>query len=215
VDNWYPIAVAKIQGLYAITDPALIPAERLLQACDAALRGGAQLLQYRDKPASISERRQRAVSLRDLCRDHDALFLINDDPELAADIGADGVHIGQSDGDIARARQLLGPRAVIGVSCYNSLDLARAAEEASANYVAFGRFYPSLTKPQAAGADPAVLHNDLAIPQVAIGGITLDNASALITAGADAIAVIHGLFSAADIEAQARAFSRLFHTTSA
>jgi thiamine-phosphate pyrophosphorylase len=207
--------VADIRGLYAITDPTLIPAAQLLQACAAALRGGARLLQYRDKPASTSERHQRAASLRDLCRDHGALFLINDDPELAADIGADGVHIGQSDGGIARARQLLGPHAVIGVSCHSSLDLAKAAEQASANYVAFGRFYPSMTKPQAAGADPVVLRNDLAIPQVAIGGITLDNASALITAGADAIAVIHGLFSAADIEAQARAFSHLFHTTSA
>lgn len=206
--------MAKIQGLYAITDPTLVPASQLLQACAAALRGGARLLQYRDKLASASEQRQRAASLRDLCRDHGALFLINDDPELAADIGADGVHIGQSDGGIERARQLLGEQAVIGISCHGSPDLARAAAEAGANYVAFGRFYPSVTKPQAPAADPAVLATDLAIPVVAIGGITPDNASTLIRAGADAVAVVHSLFSATDIEAQARAFSRLFNATS-
>lgn len=207
--------MAEIRGLYAITDPTLIPAAQLLQACEAALRGGARLLQYRDKPASDRERRQRAASLRDLCRDHNALFLINDDPELAADIGADGVHIGQSDGGIERARRLLGDKAIIGISCYSDPYLARAAAAAGANYVAFGRFYPSVTKPQAPAADPAVLATDLAIPLVAIGGITTDNAASLIGAGADAVAVIHGLFSAADIEAQARAFARLFNAPSA
>lgn len=202
--------MAEIRGLYAITDPTLIPAERLLAACEAALRGGARLLQYRDKPASQTERLQRAASLRDLCRDYGAMLLINDDPELAAEIGADGVHIGQSDGGIQHARQLLGPEGIIGVTCHGSADLAISAAEAGANYVALGRFYPSHTKPGAAAANPAVLATSLPLPKVAIGGVTPDNAPALIAAGADAVAVIHSLFSAADIEAQARLFANLF-----
>ncbi|MCC1497864.1 thiamine phosphate synthase [Alcanivorax sp. 1008] len=202
--------MAKIRGLYAITDPALIPPERLLVACQAALNGGVRLLQYRDKPATNAERRKRAISLRELCRDHDALLLINDDPQLAADIGASGVHIGQSDGAVQRARQLLGPDAIIGVTCHNDPDLAIAAARAGADYVAFGRFYPSHSKPGAPAANPAVLSTPLPLPKVAIGGITPDNASALIAAGADAVAVIHSLFSAADIEGQARLFANLF-----
>lgn len=202
--------MAEIRGLYAITDPHLIAAERLEQACAAALRGGARLLQYRDKPASASERHQRASRLARLCRDHGALFLVNDDAQLAADVGAHGVHLGQSDGAVARARDLLGPDAIIGVTCHGRIDLAQAAVAAGADYVAFGRFYPSRTKPEAIAADPAVLSVPLSVPRVAIGGITPDNAPALINAGAAAVAVIHSLFSAADIEAQARLFARLF-----
>ncbi len=202
--------MADIRGLYAITDPQLIPAERLLPACEAALRGGARLLQYRDKPASPDERRARAASLRDLCRDHGAILMINDDPQLAADIGADGVHIGQSDGGVERARTLLGPDAIIGVTCHSDPGLARNAAEAGANYAAFGRFYPSHTKPGAPQAALSVLAAPLSLPKVAIGGVTPDNAAALIAAGADAVAVIHSLFSAADIEAQARLFANLF-----
>ncbi|MEE4250528.1 MAG: thiamine phosphate synthase [Alcanivoracaceae bacterium] len=202
--------MADIRGLYAITDPTLIPAGRLLAACEAALRGGARLLQYRDKPASQSERRQRAASLRDLCRDHGAALLINDDPQLAADIGAGGVHIGQSDGGILRARQLLGPDAIIGITCHCNPQLAKDAAEAGANYAAFGRFFPSHTKPGAPQAELSILATPLALPKVAIGGVTPDNAPALIAAGADAVAVIHALFSAADIEAQARLFANLF-----
>jgi thiamine-phosphate pyrophosphorylase len=202
--------VANLRGLYAITDPVLLEG-RLLPACEAALRGGARLLQYRDKLADPQQLRQRAASLRDLCRDHGALLLINDDPELAADIGAHGVHLGQSDGSLERARQLLGEQAVIGVTCHGRADLARDAVLAGANYVAFGRFYPSVTKPRAQAADRSVLATDLPVPKVAIGGITPDNAATLIDDGADAIAVIHSLFSAVDIEAQARAFNRLFY----
>jgi thiamine-phosphate pyrophosphorylase len=202
--------VAELRGLYAITDPLLLDESRLLGACDAALRGGARLLQYRDKPAGDQQRLQRAASLRDLCRDHGALLLINDDPLLAARVGADGVHIGQSDGGLARARQILGPAAIIGVTCHGSADLAIAATEAGANYVAFGRFYASRTKPAASSAEPAVLATPLTIAKVAIGGITPDNAAPLLAAGADILAVIHGLFGADDIEARARQFSRLF-----
>lgn len=200
----------RIRGLYAITDPQLTPDDRLLGCCAAALHGGAGTLQYRDKRAASGVRRRRAASLRDLCRDHGALLLINDDIELAAAIGAAGVHIGQQDGAVSAARARLGPDALIGVSCHGSTELARAAIEASANYVAFGRFFSSLTKPQAAPAAPQVLATPLPVSKVAIGGITPDNAAALIAAGADALAVIHGLFAAPDIASRARAFQRLF-----
>ncbi|PKM21823.1 MAG: thiamine phosphate synthase [Gammaproteobacteria bacterium HGW-Gammaproteobacteria-14] len=213
--------MAEIRGLYAITDPRLLDGSRLLTACEAALRGGARILQYRDKPASDTQRRQRALELLRLCRDHGALFIINDDSALAADIGADGVHIGQSDGDLSRARQRLGPDAIIGVTCHGDPALAHQAVMDGANYVAFGRFYPSLTKPHAMPADPAVLATRLPmvtttttttpIAKVAIGGITPDNAPPLLKAGADALAVIHGLFGSDDIEARARQFSRLFN----
>ena len=206
-----------IHGLYAITDPALIPDRQLLPAAEAALRGGARLLQYRDKTATPEQRRQRAAQLQALCRQHGALFLVNDDPALAADIDADGVHIGQSDGGIARARRLLGPGKIIGVTCHSDLTLAEQAAAAGADYVAFGRFFPSRTKPQAPPADPAILdraRQRLTIPLVAIGGIDPSNGAQLLKWGADALAVIHALFSdpAPDqVERAAQQLSALFN----
>ena len=120
------------------------------------------------------------------------------------------MHIGQSDGGILRARQLLGAEAVIGVTCHSDTDLANAAAAAGASYVAYGRFYPSYTKPGAPQSELSILATTLPLPKVAIGGATPDNAPALIAAGADAVAVIHSLFSATDIEAQARLFANLF-----
>ncbi|WP_372636991.1 thiamine phosphate synthase [Alcanivorax jadensis] len=206
----------RIHGLYAITDPTLIPDRQLLPAAEAALRGGARLLQYRDKTASSAQRRQRASQLQALCRKHSALFLVNDDPTLAADIDADGVHIGQSDGGIARARQLLGPDKIIGVTCHSNLILAEQAADAGADYVAFGRFFPSRTKPQAPPADPLILdqaRQRLTIPLVAIGGVDADNGCQLLAQGADALAVIHALFShqsPEQIEQAARRLAALF-----
>ena len=206
----------RIHGLYAITDPTLIPDRQLLLAAEAALRGGARLLQYRDKTASSAQRRQRASQLQALCRKRGALFLVNDDPTLAADIDADGVHIGQSDGGIARARQLLGPDKIIGVTCHSNLILAEQAADAGADYVAFGRFFPSRTKPQAPPADPLILdraRQRLTIPLVAIGGVDADNGCQLLAQGADALAVIHALFShqsPEQIEQAARRLAALF-----
>lgn len=204
--------MTSLRGLYAITDPHLLPGDRLLPACADALAGGARMLQYRDKPADAATRRQRAHALRTLTHEHGALLIINDDPQLAADCGADGVHVGQSDGGIAGARALLGPGAVIGVTCHASLDLARQAQADGADYVAFGRFFPSQTKPHAPHADISVLRaaRALALPRVAIGGVNADNAPALIDAGADILAVIHALFGAADIRAAARQLAELF-----
>ena len=204
--------MSRVRGLYAITDPELLPEHRLRSACEAALRGGARILQYRDKPASPDQRLQRARMLRALCEDHDALFLVNDDPLLARECNAHGVHMGQRDGAIADARQQLGPDAVIGISCHGDPELARQAWQAGADYVAMGRFFPSHTKPQAPPAEIATLERvsrQLPVPVVAIGGINPDNAASLFRAGAAAIAVIHGLFGAGDIEARARQFSRI------
>lgn len=202
--------MAEIRGLYAITDPTLIGSERLLPACKQALRGGARLLQYRDKDSDASTRFRNAQALRELCHQYGALFIVNDEPILAKAVKADGVHIGQSDGGVRAARELLGADAIIGVSCHGDARLAQQMADEGASYVAFGRFFPSHTKPQAPGADSAVLASALPVPKVAIGGITPDNAGQLIDAGADAIAVIHGLFASDDIEATARRFATLF-----
>lgn len=202
--------MAEIRGLYAITDPTLIGSERLLPACEQALRGGARLLQYRDKDSDASTRFRNAQALRELCHQYGALFIVNDEPILAKAVKADGVHIGQSDGGVRAARELLGADAIIGVSCHGDARLAQQMADEGASYVAFGRFFPSHTKPQAPGADSAVLASALPVPKVAIGGITPDNAGQLIDAGADAIAVIHGLFASDDIESMARRFATLF-----
>ena len=202
-----------LAGLYAITDPQLTPGDALVAAVAAALRGGARVIQYRDKSAATAQRRLEAAALSDLCRRRGALFLINDDIELAAEVDAAGVHLGRDDPQVHAARQRLGPRAIIGVSCYNELARAHAAAEQGADYVAFGRFFPSLTKPQAVPAERGLLRAaraTLTLPLVAIGGITPENGGLLIEAGADMLAVIHGVFGQPDIEAAARRFADLF-----
>lgn len=199
----------KLSGLYAITDPFLLAGDRLLPACEQALRGGARLLQYRDKPASPNDRLVRAAALRALCLRYGALFIVNDDPALAAAVGADGVHIGQSDGAIARARARLGSKAIIGVTCHGDSALADQAVREGADYIAFGRFFASHTKPAAKLADLSVLQHPLAVAKVAIGGVNHDNAPQLVRAGASALAVIHALFASDDIEASARRFAKL------
>ncbi|MDX1589181.1 MAG: thiamine phosphate synthase [Oleiphilaceae bacterium] len=200
------------RGLYAITDPQRLPGEKLFSGVEAALRGGAVLVQYRDKTATPEQRRHRAQSLLALCRDYRVPLIINDDPQLALALGAEGVHLGRSDPDLQASRRLLGPDAIIGTSSQADLCHARAVAGNPADYVAFGRFYHSNTKSGAPQAPLSVLEEsrDLAVPRVAIGGITLDNAPPLIAAGADLLAVVQGLFAADDIEARARAFSRLF-----
>jgi len=202
-----------LRGLYALTDGRLTPAERLLPAVTAAIRDGARLIQYRDKSNDPARRRAEARALLVLCRAHGALLIINDDIALAAEIGADGVHLGRDDAGLAAARVQLGPRAIIGISCYDSLERAVAAAQAGADYVAFGSFYPSATKPQAIRAPLELLpvaRRQLSIPICAIGGITPENGVALLAAGADMLAVIHGLFAAPDVTAAARAYAGLF-----
>lgn len=203
-----------LRGLYAITDSALLADGRLLLYCEAALRGGAKVLQYRDKSSDNARRYAEAQALHELCQRYNARLIINDDVNLAAQIGAD-LHLGQTDGSLLNARQLLGPNAIIGATCHAQFELAEQAVAQGADYIAFGRFYNSQTKPGSVLASTELLTQaqQLKHPIVAIGGIKLDNARIIIEHGADMLAVIHGLFatdSVAEVEQRARAFSALF-----
>lgn len=201
-----------ITGLYAIT-PATSQSEQLYQQVEAALTGGAQVVQYRDKSLDSQRRRREASALLARCRAHGRLLIINDDVDLAVEIGADGVHLGREDGDIAAARRQLGPTALIGATCHQRLDWAEEAVAAGASHVAFGRFFASRSKPLAPAAPIELLRlarQRLRVPIVAIGGITLDNACTLIEAGADAIALIEGLFGSSDIHGRAAQLQQLF-----
>jgi len=205
-----------IQGLYAITDSELLANGKLLPYCEAALRGGARLLQYRDKSQNHAKRLNEAHQLAQLCQRYQAHLIINDDLELAAELNA-GLHLGQQDGSIAAARACLGDNAIIGATCHGSLLLAEQALAEGASYLAFGRFFPSQTKPNAALADLSVLSiaaQRFNLPLVAIGGITLDNAPPLLRGGATLLAVVHDVFSqstAKAVENRARAFAALFN----
>lgn len=201
------------QGLYAITDALLIPDHRLLDAVEQALLGGARLIQYRDKSTDATRRWNQAQRLNILCQRYQIPLIINDDVELAAEVGAAGVHIGQNDPSWATARARLGANALIGVSCYNRLDLALAAERAGADHVAFGAVFPSPTKPTEIRASMALLREAraaLQIPIVAIGGITPNNAPLLLEVGVDALAVVSGVFGQPDIQAAAARYAALF-----
>ena len=208
-----------LRGLYAITSAALCADRpRLLAAAEGALRGGAALIQFRDKQGAPEARLTSARALAVLCHDHGARLIINDDVALALACGADGVHLGAADAPLAQARQALGAQAILGASCGPYLERAHAAITAGADYVAFGRFFPSRTKPDAPQATVELLHRErgeLHLPICAIGGVTPDNGGALIGAGADLIAAVEGVFGAAEpaaVEKAARAYSRLFHT---
>ncbi|HEY6093415.1 MAG TPA: thiamine phosphate synthase [Gallionellaceae bacterium] len=200
-----------IKGLYAIT-PDLPDTAELVRRARLALQGGAQVLQYRSKLAEAALRLSQAEALRPLTREYGATYIVNDDARLAAAVDADGVHLGADDGEIGAARALLGADKLIGASCYNRLALARTAVAAGADYVAFGAFHTSSTKPGAVIATTDLLHEarTLGVPVVAIGGITAANGAALIAAGADALAVITALFEADDIKAAAQDLAKLF-----
>lgn len=207
-----PRAATVPRGLYALT-PDCGDAASLLAKVRDALAGGACLIQYRSKIGDAALRREQAGLLTTLCRDWRVPLVINDDARLAADVGADGVHLGRDDADVATARAILGPGALIGVSCYADLERGSAAAAAGADYVAFGSVFPSTTKPLAPLAPLALLgqaRRRTGLPVAAIGGITLDNAPQVIAAGADLLAVISDLFDAPDVAARAAAYARLF-----
>lgn len=199
------------QGLYAITDG---PRADLLPAARAALEGGAAMLQYRDKTREAARRLHEARALKALCTEFGVPLIINDDVELARASEAAGVHLGEDDRAIADARMALGSGAIIGVSCYDSLRRAHDAAAAGADYLAFGAFFPSITKPGARHAKPGLLREARAsgLPLVAIGGITPENGASLVAAGADFLAVISALFGARDVRAAASDFAALFQT---
>ena len=148
---------AGLRGLYAITDEKLIPRSEFAAAIEQALRGGTAIIQYRDKSWDNTKRLQQAKRLRALCSRYAATLIINDDIALARTVNADGVHLGEHDASIEKARSQLGSDAIIGVSCYNQLDRAVAAQAAGADYVAFGTMFRSATKPQARFAGCALI----------------------------------------------------------
>ena len=204
----------KLRGLYAITPDSrdgdsLV--ERARRALEAATPSPVAVLQYRNKLAEPQARRREARSLAGLCRANGVPFIVNDDLELALEVDADGMHLGREDGDLASARARLGKR-LLGASCYNQLERARAAVAAGADHLAFGSVFPSATKPGALRAPLTIFSaaHPLGVPQVAIGGITLHNARQAIRAGADLVAVISDLFDAADIASQARGYAKIF-----
>lgn len=204
-----------ISGLYAIT-PDVIDTANLVTLTQQALTGGVQSVQYRNKTADSVLQLEQATSLVRLCRKFHVPLIINDDPDLAIKVGADGVHLGMEDMDVTEARRRLGPGKIIGASCYNKLKYAVEAERHGANYVAFGTFFVSITKPGAVTVAINLLYQAkryLHIPIVAIGGITSDNAAEMIHQGADAVAVSNSLFSAIDVHSEAKKISCLFKQT--
>lgn len=210
------MAQALIRGVYAITRDES-DTEKLIADVDAALTGGIRLVQYRNKSASSKLAREQAVALRALTRAANATLIVNDDIDLALAISADGVHLGRHDGNapgnFSELRQRSLGQFLIGLSCYNDLALARSASDAGADYVAFGSFFPSTTKPDAIHVETTVMREAkrlLSLPVVAIGGITLENAPQLLAAGANSVAVISSLFDADDIVKRAGLFSSLF-----
>ena len=203
-----------LRGLYAITDSTLIPAENFSDIVEQAIIGGACAVQYRDKTKDTAKQLDQARALHQLCQKHHIPLIINDNVELAQQISADGVHLGKHDGNIATARAILGNDAIIGVSCYNRLNLAEQAVKMGASYVAFGSFFNSSTKPNAIHASIDLLYQAKQrfknIPIVAIGGITPENGKALVEAGVDCLAVIQGLFGQSDIKIAAQQYNELF-----
>ncbi|KEI70529.1 thiamine phosphate synthase [Endozoicomonas elysicola] len=208
----------RLHGLYGVTDSQLQPDDRILiETVEQALMGGMKVLQYRDKSLDSGKRLRQAGALKVLCHQYQAMLIINDDIELALDVEADGVHLGQQDESLAYARERLGDYAIIGISCENSLEKAKTAVEQGANYIAFGKFFPSRTKPDAKNAELSILSEArqmFDLPIIAIGGITMENASDVITAGADMVAVVNNLFAAQNIRERSQNFMTLFNDNS-
>ena len=201
-------------GLYAVTDDKQLDTDVLVKKTDDILNAGAAILQYRNKTTNHGLKITQAKLLQGLCIDYSVPFIINDDVELARTLNADGVHLGHDDTDCKKARIILGPDKIIGVSCYNELDCGVTMQMCGASYVAFGAFFPTQTKANTAKAEPELIFTakqKLNIPVVAIGGITPENGKILIDAGADFLAVISGLYNSEDPVKATRAYVKLFN----
>ncbi len=212
------VAAPLVAGLYAVT-PDLDDTERLVRMVDAALVGGARLVQYRNKTASPSLRAEQAARLARVCAAHGRPLLVNDHLALAMTIDGAGLHVGVEDyagpDALPALRAALGPSRLLGVSCYRDVGLARTAASAGADYVAFGSVFASGTKPHAPPSALSTFRDAkaLGVALVGIGGITRDNLASLVDAGADAAAVIGELFGDPDadaVTAKARALAALF-----
>jgi len=198
------------KGLYAITQTEGKNSERIIQDVSSALKGGACVIQYRDKTSN--DKVYIAKQLLLICKRYNVPLLINDDAVLAKEVGAHGVHIGKHDGNISTARKILGPKAIIGLSCYDDINIAQQAQADGVDYIAFGRFFPSSSKPLALPAHIETLRlakTQIKLPVVAIGGILPENGGDLLNAGADLLAVIGGVFEH-DPEQSASAYVKLF-----
>ena len=209
--------MSKLNGLYAITDAKLISQSNFLATVERALQGGAGIIQYRDKSNDQKKRLQQAAALKKLCARQGATLIINDDLELAKAVDADGVHIGIDDTPLQQARQSLGGNKIIGVSCYNQFELAQQAASQGADYIAFGSFFPSSTKPHAVPAELKLIRKakqQFDLPVCAIGGITINNASPLLNAGADMLAVVSSIFGESDPLAACKLFCQLINQKS-
>lgn len=203
-----------IKGLYAVT-PDEPDTDVLLAKVEAALLGGINILQYRNKQANHKLLTQQAQAILPLCRQYNVPLIINDSVKLCLTLDADGVHIGAEDGNLSEVRTRLGPNKILGASCYNRFDLALVAQQAGADYVAFGACFASNTKPNAPVASLDLFklaQAQLHIPTVAIGGITLTNVLQAIDAGASAIAVINAIFNSSDVKLSTQQFAQLFDT---
>jgi thiamine-phosphate pyrophosphorylase len=201
-----------MKGLYLVT-PDWDDTQKLLEVSEAALRGGATLLQYRHKTADAPLRKTQATQLQALCRRYATPFIINDFVELCIELDADGIHVGGTDASVAQVRAAVGPAKIVGASCYGSMDLARDAHQAGASYVAFGGFYPSRVKKYEVSTLPEIVAQakaEIPLPNVVIGGMTPENAAPLVAHGTDMVAAISSVYMAADPEAAARRFAELF-----
>lgn len=202
-----------LRGLYAITDEKLIPEGGFAHAVEAAIKGGARVVQLRDKNSSADETAGKGKTLAAIARRYGVPFIINDSPEIAKKAGADGVHLGGGDKTVCEARELLGGGAIIGVSCYGDIERAVAAEKAGADYAAFGTPYFTPTKPGRKPTPFEVLREakaKLTIPVFAIGGITPENAADVLKTGVDGIAAITAVFGEKDPETAARKLAGFF-----
>ncbi|WP_417327269.1 thiamine phosphate synthase [Halarcobacter sp.] len=201
-----------LNGLYVITDDKLTPKETVLFQIEKALIGGATIVQLRDKISSDEEIENLTLKLQELCRKYNALFVLNDRVELAIKLQCDGLHIGRSDHHrVEEIRKEY--KGVLGISCYGDLNLAKSMEEKNVDYVAFGAFFASSTKPNAAVVDKEVIakaKEELSIPVCVIGGITSDNVKELIEKGTDMVAVISDIWQSENIEEKCKSFKKSF-----
>ena len=203
-----------LKGLYAITDAKLLGTD-IIEKAEQAILGGINILQYRNKNASAKQQEQEARTLAQLCDKHNIIFIINDDVELAMKVNADGVHLGQKDTHFQQARKQLGENKIIGITCNNQIELAQNAQQQGADYVAFGRFFESSTKPSAPHAELSLLTEArklITIPIVAISGITHESAPLVLEKNVDMLAVIEGIFGKADILKSVQQFVDIFNT---
>lgn len=204
---------SKLKGLYGITSQdMLLDNHVLFNSVEQALKGGMSILQYRNKHTPLRQNFDDLIQLKQLCHTYNALFIINDNVDLCVEIDADGVHLGKDDDNLVLVRKRIGVGMVIGVSCYNDITIAQQAKDQGADYIAFGAFYNSPTKPDAltASIDLITQAQMLNIPICSIGGITIQNAQPLIQEGSDMIAVISELFNTNDILFNAKQFTHCF-----